>query len=128
MVVRSDASGLAHARWAIDRLSESGHRRPDVVLFGEGPYAASETAAALSVSVIDVVPHDPKGASMTSGGPGRPGALLRSPLIASAKRITGTLLKTQGSPSSGITDEGTYVDVGVQREAFNNQPVDASSR
>ncbi len=128
LVVRSDASGLAHARWAIDRLWESGHRRPDLVLFGEGPYSASEAAAALSVSVIDVIPHDPKGASMTSGGPGRPNALLRSPLIAAAKRIVSALFKAYAASPSDITDEGTSVDVGVEREAFNNQPVEARSR
>lgn len=56
-------------------------------------YPPAEVASAVGVAVIGTMPSDPPVAGMLWGGPGKPKALHRSPLIGAARDVAQTIVR-----------------------------------
>ncbi|MCI0689270.1 MAG: hypothetical protein L0Y54_18860 [Sporichthyaceae bacterium] len=56
-----------------------------------GPYDPAEVAAAVSIPLLGVLPHDPRGAAVLAGAPSTRAPLWRLPLVAAATRTADAL-------------------------------------
>lgn len=94
MLVAPSPSGLAHARWSVDRvrlLRAPDALPPQLVVSGDGPFPPAEVADAVGVELAAVLPRDPAAASMLRGEPGARRVLARSPLVGAAQRLAPSL-------------------------------------
>lgn len=109
-VARPDASGLAHTRWALERLGMTDSDGiTSLVLVGGGEFSSREASRALGVTVSEVVPNDPEGAGVICGAPGKPRAFARSSLLASARRVAERLI--HGACGSSGARASTDADI-----------------
>jgi MinD-like ATPase involved in chromosome partitioning or flagellar assembly len=110
LILRSDVPGMAHARWATERIRELTGFRPSVVTVGTNGYSASEVSQVIDVDILGTLPWDPRGAQMASGGPGTSKEFKRSPLIAFSRTILGRLLAEEPHPGSGAGEAPPQTD------------------
>jgi len=104
VLARPDASGLANARWAIDRMRELDRAAvTSLILVGEGPFSAREASVDLGTDVLEVVPSDSRGAGVACGVPGKTRVFARSPLVTSARRIAQRIVLPQ-SERAGVDE------------------------
>jgi MinD-like ATPase involved in chromosome partitioning or flagellar assembly len=109
VVSRSDASGLGHARWALDRIRALDRTGiTSLILVGEGQFGVRDASSALGIEVLEAVPDDPSAAAVACGAPGKAREFARSRLVASARRIVDRILC---EVSSRTADVGTLTDV-----------------
>lgn len=81
LVGRPTLAEVAHLR---PRVAALRSRRPALLLIGDQPYGAEEVTAALDVSVLGVLAHDPRGAATLGGRREASRGLARSKLVRSA--------------------------------------------
>jgi MinD-like ATPase involved in chromosome partitioning or flagellar assembly len=112
LLLGSDVAGVAHARWATERLAELSGSRPSVVIVGTKGYTPSEVSAALDVAVLGVLPWDLRGAQMAGGGPGTAKELNRSPLIGFSRKLVSSLAPDAAHPSARAGESRDDADVG----------------
>ncbi|MHB8328479.1 MAG: hypothetical protein ACYDD6_02425 [Acidimicrobiales bacterium] len=92
LVVRPDASSVAQARWALERLSDLRGGRPvALVTMGNGPFRSHDIADVLEVELLAAIPRDDAAAALVCGEPGATRALTRSPVVTVARRIVAKL-------------------------------------
>ena len=109
LLILPDAGGIAHGRWAADRLlgprDDSVHAGHQVrlVVVGDGPFRPIEVADSLGLDLFAVVPHDAAAASMLGGQPGAPRLLARSRLVSCAQRLA-PMLVSNLEASDGLRD------------------------
>jgi hypothetical protein len=82
LLVRPDVAGVAHARWATNRMKELCPRTAAVLVVGSGDFAAAEVAQELEIDVLGSIPFDSRAALMACGAPGPVKAFRRSALVA----------------------------------------------
>ncbi|MFA9430968.1 chromosome partitioning protein [Egicoccus sp. AB-alg2] len=109
VVARPRLDELQHLRPALPRLLAVG-ARPALLLVGEGPYPPGEVAAALDVTVLTTLPHDPAGADQLSGQRRRAGRLERTTLLRAARAVAEQLRAADettggGAHESSVSDE-----------------------
>jgi MinD-like ATPase involved in chromosome partitioning or flagellar assembly len=101
LLVRPDAAGIAHARWAVCRVRELSRSAPLVVIVGMGAFKPGAVAEELEVNVLGVVPFEPRAAQMACGAPGTAKEFIRSGLVAFAREIVAVLIEAGSVHAAG---------------------------
>ena len=128
LLVKPDASGVAHARWALTRIAELHAGALVVLTRQEGPYGPDEVADALGVAVTGVVPTDVPAASIAAGAPGPAKSLARSALVASARRIATAIAENGRATVAVGADEPTEPRTGPRRDRPSAESAPPSRR
>ncbi|HEV2360784.1 MAG TPA: hypothetical protein VGS21_03690 [Acidimicrobiales bacterium] len=90
LLLRPEASSLAHGRWVVERLAThhpSGLAGVALAVAGSGAFSPPDIARTLGVELLGVVPRDRAAAAMLRGEPGARRALARSALVVAAKKL-----------------------------------------
>jgi hypothetical protein len=103
LVARPRLEDVALLRGHLPTLRRAGVR-PLLVLADDGPYTATDVAAAVDAEVVGELPRDPRAAGALNGGTGRR-ALRRSPLLRAARTLTDALtdLAPRQPPAAAAT-------------------------
>jgi hypothetical protein len=123
LLLGSDVAGVAHARWAAERVAHLSGSPPAAVLVGTMGYTPSEVSLALDALILGVLPWDIRGAQMAGGGPGSAKEFNRSPLIGFSRRLVSSLVP-EAVDRNGSRDQPPEVaEVCTQRRErhFANQ-------
>jgi MinD-like ATPase involved in chromosome partitioning or flagellar assembly len=100
LVVRPDVAGIAHARWAINRIGELSSSGA-VVTAGPGPFEPAEVAEELGLDVLGVIPYDPRAALMACGVAGTARSFVRSDLVAFGRELLMALIGEHSEKRGG---------------------------
>jgi MinD-like ATPase involved in chromosome partitioning or flagellar assembly len=126
-IVRPDPAGIAHALWTLDLVrSLATGGRVSVAVLGPSSFQVGEMKKALQVRLLGVIAFDHKSAAMVCGSPGRPKAFVRSPLVASARRLVESMLNQPGigdEPSGGteLADDQLVLETAIGRTSISSR-------
>jgi len=90
LVIHPTVSGVAHARYQLDDLSNA-CRRVEVVCAGDRPYAPYEVSSALGLESVFVLPVDRRGAALIGESAATDRWIRRSPLMRSVSALNQTI-------------------------------------
>jgi MinD-like ATPase involved in chromosome partitioning or flagellar assembly len=93
LLIRPDVAGIAHARWASNRIRELSGARRSAVISGIGPFKPLEVAEELEIRVLGSMPVDPRAAQIAGGAPGTAKEFIRSHLVAFGREIVGDIIE-----------------------------------
>ena len=97
LLARATDDALAHVATRLPVLAKWSSRSC-FVLVGNG-YPTAEVAATLGVPVSVGLPHDPKGAAVLAGAPGRPSAVRRSALGRAVGELAEVIARQSPEPA-----------------------------
>jgi len=119
VLATADPSGIANAKWIVDRLSiinQSGHL--NLLLRGKSPFSSDDVSKAVGVEVLQEVPEDARASAIACGMPGRATAFARSSLITCTSRLVETIMS---AASTREADRGPAVEEALSLdEAFHS--------
>jgi hypothetical protein len=93
LVIDAEPAALLHCKWAIEHIRSSGFgNRPRLVVFGGSQRNALEMADSIDLSLLGILPDDPKAASIVKGEAGSTKHFTRSRLVHEVRKIVQTVI------------------------------------